>query len=171
LEICDRIVSWTFSDGIEYCRYSQRTNRRCRDFLLCRKCSRLARNKPERKRSVYPSLAVVAQLVEHVLGKDEVTGSIPVNGSISGWIVKRSNTADCKSVGSAFEGSNPSPPTMMGISLKDVSVGSTVTRCLRYFERFAFSCLRGSLVIAHSRKRDARNSLRRLSSAGRATVL
>ena len=78
-------------------------------------------------RSVSSSLAVVAQLVEHVLGKDEVTGSIPVNGSISGWIVKRSNTADCKSVGSAFEGSNPSPPTMMGISLKDVSVRSKIT--------------------------------------------
>jgi hypothetical protein len=27
--------------------------------------------------------AVVAQLVERVLGKDEVTGSIPVNGSTS----------------------------------------------------------------------------------------
>ena len=26
--------------------------------------------------------ALVAQLVEHVLGKDEVTGSIPVEGSI-----------------------------------------------------------------------------------------
>ena len=26
-------------------------------------------------------LALVAQLVEHVLGKDEVTGSIPVEGS------------------------------------------------------------------------------------------
>ena len=30
--------------------------------------------------------AVVAQLVEHVLGKDEVTGPIPVNGSVgNGW--------------------------------------------------------------------------------------
>gem|GEM_PF-3883840 len=29
----------------------------------------------------HPSLADVAQLVEHVLGKDEVTGSIPVIGS------------------------------------------------------------------------------------------
>ena len=28
--------------------------------------------------------AHVAQLVEHVLGKDEVTGSIPVVGSIAG---------------------------------------------------------------------------------------
>jgi hypothetical protein len=28
--------------------------------------------------------AHVAQLVEHVLGKDEVTGSIPVVGSMSG---------------------------------------------------------------------------------------
>ncbi len=27
-------------------------------------------------------VAVVAQSVEHVLGKDEVTGSIPVNGSV-----------------------------------------------------------------------------------------
>lgn len=27
-------------------------------------------------------LAVVAQLVEHVLGKDEVIGSIPINGSV-----------------------------------------------------------------------------------------
>jgi hypothetical protein len=29
-----------------------------------------------------PKQAVVAQLVERVLGKDEVTGSIPVNGSM-----------------------------------------------------------------------------------------
>jgi hypothetical protein len=28
-----------------------------------------------------PMIALVAQLVEHVLGKDEVTGSIPVEGS------------------------------------------------------------------------------------------
>ena len=27
-------------------------------------------------------MALVAQLVEHVLGKDEVTGSIPVEGSV-----------------------------------------------------------------------------------------
>ena len=33
-----------------------------------------------RKRSFYHS-AHVAQLVEHILGKDEVTGSIPVVGS------------------------------------------------------------------------------------------
>ena len=30
-------------------------------------------------------LADVAQLVEHVLGKDEVTGSIPVVSSSFGW--------------------------------------------------------------------------------------
>ncbi len=164
MEICDRIVSWTFSDAssfitVEHHCFSEELVRGSLGVSLSVKCSN------------HSLCAVVAQLVEHVLGKDEVTGSIPVNGSISGWIVKRSNTADCKSVGSAFEGSNPSPPTMMGISLKDVSVRSTVTRRHRYFERFAFSCLRGSLVIAHSRKRDARNSLRRLSSAGRATVL
>ena len=34
------------------------------------------------------NFAVVAQLVERVLGKDEVTGSIPVNGSrIGKWLV------------------------------------------------------------------------------------
>jgi hypothetical protein len=35
-------------------------------------------------------LALVAQLVEHVLGKDEVTGSIPVEGSTGDnfiWLV------------------------------------------------------------------------------------
>ena len=30
-------------------------------------------------------VALVAQLAEHVLGKDEVTGSIPVEGSITGF--------------------------------------------------------------------------------------
>jgi hypothetical protein len=29
----------------------------------------------------YVGYAIVAQLVEHVIGNDEVTGSIPVNGS------------------------------------------------------------------------------------------
>ena len=32
----------------------------------------------------YHKYALVAQLVEHVLGKDEVTGSIPVEGSSNG---------------------------------------------------------------------------------------
>ncbi len=40
--------------------------------------------------------AVVAQLVEHVIGNDEVTGSIPVNGSIFADIVQWQNTAFVK---------------------------------------------------------------------------
>ena len=53
-------------------------------------------------RQTCASYAVVAQLVEHIHGKDEVTGSIPVNGSThAGWVPKRSNGADCKSVGPA----------------------------------------------------------------------
>ena len=35
-----------------------------------------------------PGVAHIAQLVEHVLGKDEVTGSSPVVGSIGAAIVK-----------------------------------------------------------------------------------
>ena len=41
------------------------------------------------------SFAVVAQLVERVLGKDEVTGSIPVNGSrIGKWFVCAAEYSD-----------------------------------------------------------------------------
>ena len=43
------------------------------------------------------SQAVVAQLVERVLGKDEVTGSIPVNGSIP------SPDEDCSRAGRILE--------------------------------------------------------------------
>ena len=35
----------------------------------------------------FEKFAVVAQLVERVLGKDEVTGSSPVNGSSLKWFV------------------------------------------------------------------------------------
>ena len=38
------------------------------------------KNDRENKNTVFV-LAVVAQLVEHVLGKNEVIGSIPINGS------------------------------------------------------------------------------------------
>jgi hypothetical protein len=51
------------------------------------------------------SHAVVAQLVEHLHGKEKVCGSIPHNGSrnglekFDGSVVERSNTGDCKSPG------------------------------------------------------------------------
>ena len=60
--------------------------------------------------------AILAQLVERVTCNLEVSGSIPGDGLSSllgtalrnGEIPEWSKGADCKSVGSAFEGSNPS---------------------------------------------------------------
>ena len=40
------------------------------------------------------SYAQVAQSVEHVLGKDEVGGSIPLLGSIAGTTIRISNRRD-----------------------------------------------------------------------------
>ena len=56
---------------------------------------------------------VLAQLGEHLPYKQGVTGSSPVGPIVkkSGWIPEWPKGADCKSVGDAFEGSNPSPPT------------------------------------------------------------
>ena len=71
-------------------------------------------------RCVY--LAALAQLAEHLTCNHEVSGSNPGNGSAikgyykifdvccSGEFPEWSNGADCKSVGSAFEGSNPPLP-------------------------------------------------------------
>ena len=54
--------------------------------------------------------AVVAQLVEHIHGKDEVTGSIPVNGSMGRY--RSGQTGQTVNLlAHAFEGSNPSLPT------------------------------------------------------------
>ena len=64
-------------------------------------------------------LAALAQLVEHLTCNHEVSGSIPGGGSTRlfnkrlvffGEFPEWSNGADCKSVGSAFEGSNPPLP-------------------------------------------------------------
>ena len=60
--------------------------------------------------------AGLAQLVEHRFCKPAVVGSTPIASSIlitciGGEIPEWSKGADCKSVGSAFEGSNPSLAT------------------------------------------------------------
>ena len=62
--------------------------------------------------------ADVAQLAEQLICNQQVIGSSPIIGSrrkpISyGWIPEWPKGADCKSVGDAFEGSNPSPSTKM----------------------------------------------------------
>ena len=66
--------------------------------------------------------ADLAQQVEQLTCNQQVTSSIPVVGTIlaqrkrvfnyRGGIPERPKGADCKSVGSAFEGSNPSPSTI-----------------------------------------------------------
>ena len=54
---------------------------------------------------------VLAQLGEHLPYKQRVIGSSPIGSIDYGWIPEWPKGADCKSVGTAFEGSNPSPST------------------------------------------------------------
>ena len=54
------------------------------------------------------SYADVAQLAEQLICNQQVIGSSPIIG-LFGWIPEWPKGADCKSVGTAFEGSNPSP--------------------------------------------------------------
>ena len=70
---------------------------------------------------VFQNFASVAQLGEQRFCKPQVVGSNPSAGfqyrskvfliNDLGGIPKRSNGTDCKSVGYAFAGSNPAPPT------------------------------------------------------------
>ena len=50
----------------------------------------------------------MAQLAEQLICNQQVNGSSPFIG-FYGWIPEWPKGADCKSVGNAFEGSNPSP--------------------------------------------------------------
>ena len=52
---------------------------------------------------------ILAQLGEHLPYKQRVIGSSPIGPIDYGWIPEWPKGADCKSVGNAFEGSNPSP--------------------------------------------------------------
>ena len=56
---------------------------------------------------------VLAQLGEHLPYKQRVIGSSPIGPIQYGWIPEWPKGADCKSVGNAFEGSNPSPSIRM----------------------------------------------------------
>ncbi len=52
-------------------------------------------------------------MAEQLICNQQVAGSSPVLGSIIyGGVPKWPKGADCKSVGKAFEGSNPSPSTI-----------------------------------------------------------
>ena len=51
-------------------------------------------------------------MVEHLICKQTVVGSIPTTSSIFyGRVPERPNGTDCKSVDYVFDGSNPSSPT------------------------------------------------------------
>ena len=56
---------------------------------------------------------IIAQLGEHLPYKQRVIGSSPIGPTYInyGWVPEWPKGADCKSVGNAFEGSNPSPST------------------------------------------------------------
>ena len=53
----------------------------------------------------------MAQLAEQLICNQQVIGSSPIIG-FYGWIPEWPKGADCKSVGTAFEGSNPSLPSI-----------------------------------------------------------
>ena len=55
--------------------------------------------------------AGVAQLAEQLICNQQVAGSSPITSSIFGGIPEWPKGADCKSVVTDFDGSNPSPPT------------------------------------------------------------
>ena len=64
----------------------------------------------------------MAQLAEQLICNQQVIGSSPIIGFIQfnielyyGQIPEWPKGTDCKSAGDAFEGSNPSPPTLMYI--------------------------------------------------------
>ena len=65
-------------------------------------------------------LAGVAQLAEQLICNQQVAGSSPITSSIDksillfpirGWVPERPKGADCKSVVTDYDGSNPSPST------------------------------------------------------------
>ena len=56
------------------------------------------------------SRADVAQLAEQLICNQQVIGSSPIIG-FYGWVPEWPKGADCKSVASRFDGSNPSSPT------------------------------------------------------------
>ena len=69
-------------------------------------------------------------MAEQLICNQQVVGSTPTVGSVGktkpivqhGRIPERPKGADCKSVGSTFEGSNPSPPILLS---RDRAVGSS----------------------------------------------
>ncbi len=71
---------------------------------------------------------ILAQLGEHLPYKQRVIGSSPIGPIEYGWIPEWPKGADCKSVGDAFEGSNPSPSIRI---IEELSKLFTETKTVR----------------------------------------
>src|SRR3712207_3643254 len=59
--------------------------------------------------------AGMAQLAEQLTCNQQVVGSIPIASSIFGGVPEWPKGADCKSVASRFDGSNPASSTILKI--------------------------------------------------------
>src|SRR5512139_1744266 len=66
--------------------------------------------------------AGVAQPVEQLICNQQVAGSSPIASSRYGGVPEWPKGADCKSVGSAFGGSNPPPSTRQPVSMGPIGV-------------------------------------------------
>ena len=86
--------------------------------------------------SHFSKYADMAQLAEQLICNQQVNGSSPLIGfglygpsNEYGWIPEWPKGADCKSVGTAFEGSNPSP------SIKLITRGGAVWKLVGLITR------------------------------------
>ena len=75
------------------------------------------------RHAIIKDYADVAQLAEQLICNQQVNGSSPFIGFLKisyfhyGWIPEWPKGTDCKSVGTAFEGSNPSLPSIIRLFL------------------------------------------------------
>ena len=79
-------------------------------------------------------IAEIAQLVEQLTCNQQVTGSIPVFGTINGEIAKRLNAADCKSVPSGSVVRIHLSPPLVILPRSQVVRHKTLTLAFRWFE-------------------------------------
>ena len=91
---------------------SQARLAKIKDFCSYRKLD-------SRKSKIFARIAIsalcadMAQLAEQLICNQQVIGSSPIIGLyLFGRIPEWPKGADCKSVSNAFDGSNPSPPTL-----------------------------------------------------------
>ena len=81
--------------------------------------------------------ADVAQLAEQLICNQQVNGSSPFIG-FNGQIPEWPKGTDCKSAGTAFEGSNPSPPILHSTDLLAVKLNLGCAKyllCIKIYQR------------------------------------